>query len=171
MTAPKRPEFLSQLLAFLAERRFFPDVGAVDGPVVFTVERDGLSYTVACRSMGRGGRTTAYEIRRPLATPAPVGDEEGMRGWLHMIRTFAALNQPFAIGLEATGRPYLSCTGLHQSGAAFDFLSLHELFERLTSDVEAAIERLGTLRPSPEEIDGMLALIRDPNAMETDDAV
>lgn len=171
MTEPKRPEFLSQLLAFLAERRFFPDVGAVDGPVVFTIERDGLSYTVACRSTGRGGRTTVYEIRRPLGVAAPVGDEAGMRAWVHMIRTFAVLEQPFTIGLEASGRPYLSCAGLHQNGAAFDFLALHEVFERLTVNVETAIERLTTLRPNPAEIDGMLVLIRDPNAMEADDAV
>jgi hypothetical protein len=171
MTERERPEFLSRLLAFLAERRFFPDVGSVGGPVLFTVERDGLSYTVRCRSTGSGGRTTVYEIRRPLACSPAVADEAGLRGWMHLIRIFALLNAPFALGIDASGRAYLSCTGMHQGGAAYDFLGLHELFEARARQAETAVERLATLRPTLQEIDAMLVIIRDPKSAEADDAL
>ncbi len=171
MTDRERPEFLNRLLSFLAERRFFPDVGSVDGPVLFTVERDGLSYSVHCRSTGHGGRTTVYEIRRPLAARPAVADEAGLRGWMHLIRIFALLNAPFALGMDASGRAYLSCAGLHQGGAAFDFMLLHELFEERTRQAELAVERLATLRPTLQEIEAMLVMIRDPKSAEADDAL
>jgi hypothetical protein len=170
MTEGKRPEFLPQLLAFLAERRFFPDVGALDGPVFFTVERDGLSYSVSCRSTGRGGRTTVYEIRRPLAFGKSAGEVD-LRSWMHLIRVFATLNAPFALIFDETGRPCLSCTGLHQSGAVFDFTALHERFEECAREAEAAIERTAALRPTLEEIEAMLVLIRNPEAAEAGDAL
>jgi hypothetical protein len=169
-TGEKRErEFLPKLLAFLASRRFFPDVRTDGGRFAFRIAADPeYDYRVRGTTTAGSG-LTSYEIVRLLAFPIP----EGKRPVERVVRfaaIFGALNQPFAISLTQSDGIALTCTGLHQSGAPFDFMDLSVLFDAHVRRIRTALDRLSKLDLMDDEIVMMVDLLWSDEASESFDA-
>ena len=162
-------DFLPKLLSFLASRRFFPDVTTDGGGFKFRIAPDAQrDYRVRGMTTAGSG-LTSYEIVRRLPSALP----EGARPIERVIRfaaLFGALNQPFALSLTQTEGIALSCTGLHQSGAPFDFMNLSVLFDAHARRIGVALDRLTALELTYDEIAAMVDLLWSDETPESFDA-
>jgi hypothetical protein len=168
MTQVENTPFLSDLLAFLATQRFFPDVSSSEGGFEFSViDRANVEYFCSGHLSPVDGALTSYEIRRNLCSYANF---KHMKSLLHFTRVFSLINQPFAILLDESSQLQLSCAGIHQTNTKFNFEALADLFRNNAARIQTAVERLATQSWSHEEIEGMVYVLSGLIKQEIGDA-
>lgn len=157
MKTSEDSKFLSGLLDFLATRKFFPDVISSNEQFSFKIiTANNVEYICAGQSKPGDNSSTTYEIRRSLPS---YTNFPHMDSFLHFSRFFALMNQPFAIIFSGDGTLELSCTGIHQTKAPFDFPCLADLFDLYSQQIITAMDRISSQSWSNEEVEGMVYIL------------
>lgn len=169
MNTSENSKFLSGLLDFLATRKFFPDVVSSNQQFSFKiVNSKNVEYICTGQSKPGENSSTTYEIRRSLPSYTNFSN---MNALLHFARFFALMNQPFAIIFNDDGSLELSCTGIHQTKAPFDFPCLADLFDLYSHQIETAMDRIRSQDWSNEEIEGMVYVLNGFVRQDYSDAI